>query len=360
MLMQMLEAGGIEVATNVDDIYDEHNPNGYYDHDTILNVDQKNPKPYSTEFFESLKGNAIKVYAGYIRLLPKNFNYKIIFVERALEEVWASRLKSAHNKRNKGRFFAIQKREKMQMIINNTKKYITNQDINLLNLLYPEIIQNPKDATKRISTFLNSQLNEDSMIGVVDSSLHKEKAGKNYWVTDRSPLATAKLISKYAADKIYCEIGIGEGHNLNLVQGASKKFGIEVNRYGFNRCKQLYPHLKIYFGNYLKLFKGYSFDVCFLWIVYPFCKNIVDTTLTYNPDTIVLMGLNYFYHLKDGDPKKEIYIKAYPKEANADEWNQSINNHLKELEEKNFCYHIEQVKDEHTSEIFSVAVIQKK
>lgn len=360
MIMQLLEAGGIDVVTNIDDIYDEHNPNGYYDHNTILNINQKNPKPYPNEFFESIKGKAIKVYAGFIRLLPKNFNYKFILIERDLAEVWASRLKITERKRNNGQFFAIQQREKLQITIDNVKQYAIKNNIEILNLRYTDVVMDAKNASNKIASYINTTVDKVEMAKAVDNSLYKEKGNKNYWVTDRSPLAIAKLIDKYVEGKAYCEIGIGEGHNLNLVNGASQKFGIELNKYGFNRCKKLYPHLKIHFGNYIKLYKSYPFDVCFLWIVYPFCKNIVDITLTHNSNTIILMGLNYFYHLKDGDPKKDVYINAYPKQAKADEWNQQIDNHLKELQNKGFSNHIEEVVDEHNGEIFSVAIIQKK
>lgn len=359
MLMQMLEAGGIDVVVNIDDVYDEHNVNGYYEHNTIVNINYKNPKPYPNDFFEDIKGKAIKVYAGFINLLPKNFNYKFILIERDVAEVWASRLKIQKNKRNSGQFFAIQQREKLQMTVDKVKNYANNNSIEILNLRYAAIINNTESAVNEIAAFLNVSVDKTAMIAAVESSLHKEKGNTKFWVTDRSPLTTAKLIDKYVAGKVYCEIGIGEGHNLNLINTSSKKFGIELNKYGFNRCKALYPHLKIHFGNYLKIYKGYPFDVCFLWIVYPFCKNIVEAALSHNPKATVLMGLNYFYHLKDDDAKKEIYINAYPKQAMAEKWNQQINDHLKELENNGFSHHIEQVVDADNGEIFSVAIIKK-
>jgi len=69
--------------------------------------------------------------------------------------------------------------------------------------------------------------------------------------------------------------------------------------------------------------------------------------------------LNYYYHLPDGDEKKNMYIAAYHKQAEADKWNQYIDEHLAELAKKGFQHKIEQVEDDN-GEIFSVAVIQKK
>ena len=71
------------------------------------------------------------------------------------------------------------------------------------------------------------------------------------------------------------------------------------------------------------------------------------------------MGLNYYYHLPDGDEKKNMYISAYPPKAEDNKWNQYIDEHLAELAEKGFQHKIEQVEDDN-GEIFSIAVIQKK
>ena len=54
-----------------------------------------------------------------------------------------------------------------------------------------------------------------------------------------------------------------------------------------------------------------------------------------------------------------MYINAYPKQAEADKWNQYIDEHLAELEKKGFQHTTEQVEDDN-GEIFSIAVIQKK
>ena len=363
MLMQMLERGGIEVVVDEIKKANEHNPNGYYEHRRIMSINRKTPVPYSESFVEELEGKCIKVYAGYLRLLPtENFRYKIVFVERDLEEIWLSRKKMS--KRQFGSddtaFFAVQQREKMKRIIESVKRWDTQQDnVEILYVNYKNIIEAPLQEAKKIKVFLQCDLDEAKMATAVDPKLYKEKAGKLLLKTDRSPLAIAKLVDKYAAGKTYCEIGIGEGHNLNAVSQTKKKFGVELMAYGVQRCKELHPHLSVIQGNYLKLAQEHKFDVCYMWIVYPFCRQIVDTAFQYNENATVLMGLNYYYHLPDGDEKKNMYINAYPKKAQAGKWNQFIDEHLAELEKKGFQYKIKQVEDEN-GEIFSVAVIQKK
>ncbi len=363
MLMQMLERGGLEVAVEEVKKADEYNPNGYYEHQRIMRVNRQAPVSYSHSFLEELEGKCIKVYAGYLRLLStESFLYKIVFVERDLEEIWLSRRKI--NKQRFGNdettFFAVQRREKMKRVVEAVKKWDAEHDnIKILYVNYKDIINAPLEQARNIKAFLQHDLDEEKMAAAVDPKLYREKANKVFLKTDRSPLAVAELIDKYAKGKVHCEIGIGEGHNLNAVSHAQKKFGIEMSRYGIQRCKELYPHLQVIQGNYLNLCQRYKFDVCFMWIVYPFCKHIVDAIFKHNENAIVLMGLNYYYHLPDGNEKKNMYINAYPKQAEADKWNQYIDEHLAELTTKQFQHKIEQIEDDN-GEIFSVAVIQKK
>jgi len=363
MLMQMLERGGLEVVVDEIKKANQYNPNGYYEHRRIMSVNRQTPVPYPDSFIEKLEGKCIKVYAGYLSLLPmEDFQYKIVLVERELEEIWTSRKKMRKQQlgSNDTTFFPVQRREKMKRVIESVKKWDAKRDnVEILYVNYKAIIENPLQQAQKIKAFLQHDLDEGKMAAAVAPELYKEKASKLFLKTDRSPLAVAKLIDKYAAGKIYCEIGIGEGHNLNAVSQTKKKFGIEMMPYGVQRCKELYPHLQIIRGNYLNLCQRYKFDVCFMWIVYPICRDIVEAAFKHNKNATILMGLNYYYHLPDGDEKKNMYINAYPKQAEADKWNQYIDQHLAELKTQQFQYKIEQVHDEN-GEIFSVAVIQNK
>jgi len=370
LLMQMLQKGGLETAVDELRDADQFNPNGYYDHQKIIDIDRKNPKPYAIDFIESLQGRAVKVYAGFLNLLPveAKLHYKILFIERDVFEVWASRRKMNPQLQQKGNdemiFFAIRQRENLKRVTENVKQWIKNRkDIEILWLNYKTLVEQPEQETKRIIQFLNTDeifnLDEQAMVSTINPDLYNEKATQLFLSTDRSPKAVAQLIDQYAAGKTYCEIGIGEGHNLNAVSTPQYKFGIERTPYGVKRCKELHPQLEVIKGDFFKVYKNHPFEVCFLWIIYPYCKKFVDTILSHNKNTLVLMGLNYYYHLPDGDEKKQLYIEAYPKEANADLWNGMIDDHLKELKSQGFAHTIETVTD-YNNEIFSVAVIQKE
>lgn len=160
MLMQMLEHGGLEVAVDEVKKADEHNPKGYYEHRHIMHINQKTPVLYSGSFIKELQGKCIKVYAGYLHLLPvENFEYKIVFAERELEEIWMSRKKMGKHRQfgnNDTTFFAVQRREKMKRVIEHVKKWDAGHDnVEIMYVNYKDIIKSPRQQAQKIKDFYN-------------------------------------------------------------------------------------------------------------------------------------------------------------------------------------------------------------
>jgi len=355
LVMQMLEKGGILPLTDDKPKADQHNPNGYYGHQATRQL-QKNQ-----DVIQEAVGKSIKVLAGFLPLLPKNYTYKIIFIERDLNEVWDSlqEMRKSNGVKIQDGFFAVQKRENFKRNIEKSKTWAAQHPATeILCISHLELIKHPLEQATRISAFLNDTVDASLMAKVVNPSLHRSKGTYNYMVTDRAPLAVTNLINQYVSDKNYCEIGIGEGHLLNLITGAKEKFGIEKSKYGCTRCKELYPHLTVKVGDFFKLFPTRHFDVCYMWITYPFCKDIEDKILEKKPNTTVLIGLNYYFHLDVSDKKRQRYMQAYPPVAKAYLWNENIQAHLSELQARGFDHTIVPVEGEN-KEIFSVAVVQK-
>lgn len=84
MMMQMLEAAGFPIATDGQRFADVDNPKGYYE----LEVVKRLPKDAS--FLKSIVGQVVKVVAPLLRFLPPIYDYRVIFMERDLDEVLAS------------------------------------------------------------------------------------------------------------------------------------------------------------------------------------------------------------------------------------------------------------------------------
>src|SRR2546423_1714967 len=84
LMMQMLQAGGMPLLT--DDLRppDTDNPNGYWEYELVKRLQQAN------SWVPKAEGKAVKVVSALLQYLPPQHTYKIIFMQRPIQEVLAS------------------------------------------------------------------------------------------------------------------------------------------------------------------------------------------------------------------------------------------------------------------------------
>jgi len=95
MMMQMLEAAGIEIVSDHIRKSDEDNPRGYYELEEVKNIN-------NTSWIDNCHGKAVKVISALLQNLPSTKNYKIIFMERDLSEILASQKVMLQRLKKKG------------------------------------------------------------------------------------------------------------------------------------------------------------------------------------------------------------------------------------------------------------------
>ena len=84
MMMGMLEAGGMAVLTDHVRTADEDNPRGYYEFERVKQIE------HDQAWLPEAHGKVVKMIAALLKHLPPGYRYKIIFLQRHLEEVLAS------------------------------------------------------------------------------------------------------------------------------------------------------------------------------------------------------------------------------------------------------------------------------
>ncbi len=84
MMMRMLEAGGMEAVS--DDIRkaDIDNPNGYYEFERVKKIKE------DSSWLPDTVGRVFKMVSMLLFELPASFQYKVVFMERDLDEMMAS------------------------------------------------------------------------------------------------------------------------------------------------------------------------------------------------------------------------------------------------------------------------------
>lgn len=358
MLMQMLKASGLSIYEDNVRLADQYNPNGYLEHRDMYNMSN------DTSFIENCVNKVVKVFVGKLQFLPKNYTYKIILIRRDVKEVLLS-LRKVRRKKETPEYpvMSVMKLNQLERLNEYATKYMgNNPNIDLLLVDYKEILVNPEKISIQIASFLELNLDTVQMSSKVNLNLYRSNDISNILITDRAPSSISKLIDKYTVGKVFCEIGIGEGDNLNLVSTASRKYGVEIEKYGVTRCKEKYPTLDVFHASIFDIIGDIDFDVCFMWLTYPKCREVVEVILENKKDKqiTILIGLNYYYHLEENNSKYKRYIEGYIQQANAATWNENIKQHLESLQNRGYSFRIEKTYDDITNECFHVAIVDKK
>lgn len=172
MTMKMLQAGGMRLVTDAIRTADEDNPKGYFEMERVKDLAKEQDKTYLAE----TRGKAVKIISYLLKDLPRNNNYRILFMHRNLQEVLASQAKM------------LARREETSETSDNKMielykdhlwrvKYLLDHHPHLehIDINYKEVLENPAKQSLRIRNFIGQDLNAEKMAGVVDGALYRNR-----------------------------------------------------------------------------------------------------------------------------------------------------------------------------------------
>ncbi|MAG32233.1 MAG: sulfotransferase family protein [Deltaproteobacteria bacterium] len=81
MMMQMLAAAGLPIASDGRRAADEDNPRGYYELEAVRRLRE------DASFVAGRVGQTVKVIAPLLPFLPADYDYRVVFMERDLQEI---------------------------------------------------------------------------------------------------------------------------------------------------------------------------------------------------------------------------------------------------------------------------------
>ena len=169
MMMQILHAVDIPIASDDLRKSDENNPKGYYELEGGKIINRLMEKTFPIEEYE---GRFIKITAFGLSFLPQG-SYKIIYMERNLDEVMDSMEKMAKIT-DETREETKESFKKLNEKIKNDIKY--RDDIDVLFVNYNEMLEIPKENVERVCNFLNLyDAAVNAMVGVIDTRLYRQR-----------------------------------------------------------------------------------------------------------------------------------------------------------------------------------------
>ncbi len=171
MTMQMLESGGLDIATDGIRKPGEDTPKGYYEYERVKDLEKETDKSYLKEF----RGKTIKIISFLLKDLPETNNYKVVFMRRNLDEILASQTKML---KNRGEASESSNEEMLELYKNHLWKvnYLMKHRpyFEFLEVNYKDVVENPRREAERISEFLGN-LDVDKMTSAVDEKLYRNR-----------------------------------------------------------------------------------------------------------------------------------------------------------------------------------------
>ncbi len=170
MMMKMMEAGGIPVLTDNIRKADIDNPKGYYELEKVKKISE------DSSWLATAGGKVFKMVSMLLLQLPTDYSYKIVFMERDLNEVLRSEKKMLERLgKPKG-----ESDEEMLRIftlhLNHVKKWISSQsNIDVCYINYNDMLGNPETLVEPLPAFLEIDLNTNAMLEVVDPALYRNR-----------------------------------------------------------------------------------------------------------------------------------------------------------------------------------------
>jgi predicted AlkP superfamily phosphohydrolase/phosphomutase/Tfp pilus assembly protein PilF len=173
MMMQALVAGGLMPFTDAERPADESNPRGYFEHRAVKALASDN------RFIADAVGHVVKVVAPLLPFLPPHFTYRVVFMERDMDEVLLSqnRMIERHRDGAADKAFRVGLEAPFRAQLEKVEQWAARSlNVRMLRVPYHEAIADPVQVMARVNDFLGGDLDEEAMAASVDPSLYRNRS----------------------------------------------------------------------------------------------------------------------------------------------------------------------------------------
>ncbi|HKI67974.1 MAG TPA: sulfotransferase [Verrucomicrobiae bacterium] len=171
LMMQMLQAGGMPLLTDGQRAPDEHNPRGYFEHESVKHSQK------DLSWLQDAKEKAVKVIHLLLTSLPTDRDYRVLFMLRDLEEVIRSQRTMLQKQ---GRAIANLSDEALKSVFEKqlatARQWLAErQNFRVLDVQYRDVIENSTATSERVNRFLGGNLSVASMAAAVHPELYRQR-----------------------------------------------------------------------------------------------------------------------------------------------------------------------------------------
>ncbi len=171
LMMSMLSAGGLELLTDGIRTPDEDNPKGYFEFERVKLIE------HDQGWLADARGKAVKMIAELLKHLPSNYNYKVIFMRRSMEEILASQREMLARRGEPTDKVSDEDMAKMFAgHLEKVQDWIARQpNVDALYVSYNDLLSDPIPQAQSVNRFLGGTLNVDRMVSTIEPSLYRQR-----------------------------------------------------------------------------------------------------------------------------------------------------------------------------------------
>jgi len=166
-----LEVAGFPPLTDNIRTPDGDNPKGYFEFEPV-----KKLKDGDITWLPEAEGKAVKIISALLTQLPPDFEYRVLFMQRKIEEVLASQAKMLENRGEKSDIDDETMANLFEKHIQQVRAWMDSQaDFHYLDVNYNAMLENPLTHIKKINQFLGGNLDEEKMATTIDPELYRQR-----------------------------------------------------------------------------------------------------------------------------------------------------------------------------------------
>jgi len=171
MMMQVLEAGGMEILSDNVRTSDEDNPRGYYEFEAVKQTKE------DASWVAEAAGKAVKMVYRLLYDLPAGYEYRVIFMRRDMEEILRSqKIMLERSGRDEGGVSEEMFAEMFKKDLVKIDEWLEGREnMPVISVNYKDVIEEPAEQCRRVNEFLGGMLDVEKMQTAVDGSLYRNR-----------------------------------------------------------------------------------------------------------------------------------------------------------------------------------------
>lgn len=167
LMMQMLDKGGLITLTDDNRKADVSNPNGYLEYDPVMSLHNDNT------WLHKAQNKSVKIVAPLLKFLDPKYRYKIIFMNRNINEVIKSQQKMIGKDPE---VLPTKLYNGYTKLLNQVEVWKEKEpSVELIYIDYKDALYNTEEVSNNIKNFLGLELDLESMRSCVDRSLYRNR-----------------------------------------------------------------------------------------------------------------------------------------------------------------------------------------